>query len=125
VASLAVEGDRLVLRLSITERVFGLVAGDLESPLSSVRAAYVVRPARSAIRGFRAPGAGMPGLLALGHWRGKSYHDFVAVYGSHAGVAVELDGERFDRWIVSVDDPEAVVTEIEKGGVSRPSDRVS
>jgi hypothetical protein len=123
-ASLVVDGDRLVLQLSTTERILGLVANDPAAPLSSVRAARVVRPAQLAIRGFRAPGTGLPGLLALGHWRGRG-HDFVAVYGRHAGVVVELEGQPFERWIVSVDDPEAVVTEIEKGGVRRPSDIAS
>jgi hypothetical protein len=114
----------LFLRLSTTERILGLVANDPEAPLSAVRAAQVIRPAQSAVRGIRAPGTGVPGLLSLGHWRGKG-HDFVAVYGRHAGVVVELDGQPFERWIVSVDDPEAVVAEIEKGGVRRPSDSAS
>ena len=123
-ASLVVEGDRLVLRLSTAERILGLVANDPQAPLSAVRAVRVVRPAQSAVRGIRAPGTGLPGLLALGHWRGRG-HDFVAVYGRHAGVVVELEGQPFERWIVSLDDPEAVVAEIEKGGVRRPSDIAS
>jgi hypothetical protein len=109
VAELTVQGDRLVLRLSLNERVFGLVGGDISAPLAAVTAARVVRPARDGIRGIRAPGTGWPGAIALGHWRGRGYHDFVAVYGNHAGVVVELAGQRFDRLVVSVDDPESVV----------------
>jgi hypothetical protein len=109
VAELTVEGDRLRLHLSLTERILGLVGGDITVPLAAVTAARVVRPARAGIRGIRAPGTGLPGAIALGHWRSRGAHDFVAAYGSHAGVVVELAGRRFDRLVVSVDDPEAVV----------------
>jgi hypothetical protein len=119
-AYLEVVDDRVVVRLSTAERVLALAASDPEALLSSVKAVRVVRPAKTAIRGFRAPGAGLPGVLALGHWRGQG-HDFVAVYGDHAGVVVELEGEPYARFVVSVDDPETVAAEIEKGGSRRPS----
>ena len=96
-------------RLSPTRRLDGP-----KNPLAAVSSARVVRPARDAIRGIRAPGAGWPGVIALGHWRARGRHDFVAVYGHHAGVVVELAGQRFDRLVVSVDDPEAVVAAIER-----------
>ena len=113
-AELHVRDERLVLELSTSERVFGVVGGDISVPLAAVSSARVVRPARDGIRGIRAPGAGFPGVLALGHWRGRGHHDFVAVYGGHAGVVVELTGQRYDRLVVSVDDPEAVVAAIER-----------
>jgi hypothetical protein len=111
-AALHVRGDRLVLELGLTERLFGLVGGDISVPRAAVAAARVVRPARDGIRGIRAPGAGFPGVIALGHWRGRGFHDFVAVYGNHAGVVVELTGQRFDRLVVSADDPDAVVASL-------------
>lgn len=114
-AELTVQGDLLVLRLTLTERILGLVGGDIAVPRSAVASARVERPARRGIRGIRAPGAGFPGAIALGHWRGRGFHDFVAVYGNHGGVVVELTGQRFDRLVVSVDDPDAVVAAIEAG----------
>jgi hypothetical protein len=112
-AELQIRGDHLVLELSMSEWVFGLVGGDISVPLSAVSAVRVVRPARDGIRGIRAPGTGWPGVIALGHWRARGVHDFVAVYGNHAGVVVELTGQRFDRLVVSVDDPEAVAAAIQ------------
>ena len=109
-ARLVVEGDRVVVRLSTTEKLLGL-ANDPSAPLSAVRAARVVRPARQAIRGFRAPGLGGPGMAGVGHWRGQG-HDFVAVYGDHAGVVVDLDGRPFRGFVVSVDDPEGIVEQL-------------
>jgi hypothetical protein len=110
VARLVVEAGRVVVRLSTSEKLAGL-ANDPSAPLSAVRSARVVRPAREAIRGFRAPGLGMPGLAWVGHWRGQG-HDFVAVYGNHAGVVVELDGMPYARFVVSVDDPEGIVDQL-------------
>jgi hypothetical protein len=121
VATIDVQGDRVVVRLSTAERILAFAGSDPEAPISAVRAVRVVRPAKNAIRGFRAPGAGLPSVLALGHWRGKG-HDFVAVYGDHAGVVIELEGQPFARFVVSVDNPEAVVEQIEKGGSRRPSE---
>jgi hypothetical protein len=113
VATIDVQGDRVIVRLSTAERILAFAGSDPEAPLSAVRAVRVVRPAKHAIRGFRAPGTGLPSVVALGHWRGKG-HDFVAVYGDHAGVVVELDDQPFARFVVSVDDPESVVAAIEK-----------
>ena len=111
-ASIVVNGDRLVLELSATERVLGLLPDNPSVPLASVRSAHAVRPVRKAIRGIRAPGLGAPGVAWIGHWRGRG-HDLVAVYGNHAGVVVELDGAPYERFVVSLDDPDAVVSEIE------------
>ena len=111
-ASLLVTGDRLVLRFSTTERIVGLLPASASVPLSSVRSATTVKPVRAAIRGIRAPGLGAPGVAWVGHWRGRG-HDLVAVYGSHAGVVVELDGASYDRFVVSLDDPDSVVAAID------------
>jgi len=107
VAQLLLEGDRVVVRLSAAEKLLGL-ANEPSAPLAAVRSAHVARPARKAIRGFRAPGLGVPGMAWVGHWRGRG-HDFVAVYGDHAGLVVELDGRPYARFVVSVDDPEGIV----------------
>jgi hypothetical protein len=99
-ATIDVQGDRVVVRLSTAERILALAGSDPE-------------PAKSAIRGFRAPGTGIPSVIALGHWRGQG-HDFVAVYGDHAGVVVELRDQPYARFVVSVDDPDRVVAAIEE-----------
>jgi hypothetical protein len=108
VAEVVVQGDRVVVRLTAAERVLGLALSDPSAPLAAVRSARVVRPARTAIHGLRAPGTGVPGVAWIGHWRGRG-HDFVAVYGDHAGVVVELTGQPYARFVVSVDDPDGIV----------------
>jgi hypothetical protein len=45
-ASLVVEGDRVVVRLSRTERVLGAALSDPSAPLSAVASVRVERPTR-------------------------------------------------------------------------------
>jgi hypothetical protein len=111
-ASLGVEGDRIVLRLSLLERIGGMVGGDIEAPLSACTAVRVAPEPSRELRGIRSPGTGWPGLIALGHRRASGVHDFAAVYRNRPAVVVELEGQRFDRLVVSCDDPEAVAAAI-------------
>jgi len=112
-ASLEVSGDRLLLRLTTTERILGVFLDEPSAPLRGVRSARRVDRVRDEIRGLRAPGLGAPGIAWIGHWRGRG-HDAVAVYGNHAGVVVDLEpGGSYARFVASVDDPDATVAAIE------------
>ena len=113
-ARLAVEGDRIVLHLSRLERIGGVIGGDIDAPLDAVTAVRVAPDPSRELRGIRAPGTGWPGVIALGHRRAKGVHDFAVVYHNRHAVVVELDGQRFDRLVVSCDDPEAVAAAISK-----------
>jgi hypothetical protein len=109
---LAVEDDRVVLHLSLLERIGGMVGGDIDVPRSAVTAVRVAADPSRELRGIRSPGTGWPGVIALGHRRGKGVHDFAAVYRNRPSIVVELRGQRFDRLVVSCDDPEAVAAAI-------------
>jgi hypothetical protein len=111
-ARLAVEGDRIVLHLSRLERIGGMVGGDIAAPLDAVTAVRVAPDPSRELRGIRSPGTGWPGVIALGHRRASGVHDFAAVYHNRPAVVVELNGQRFDRLVVSCDDPEAVAAGI-------------
>jgi hypothetical protein len=111
-ARLALEGDRVVLHLSVLERIGGMIGGDIDVPRSAVTAVRVAPDPSRELRGIRSPGTGWPGVIALGHRRAKGVHDFAAVYRNRPSVVVELEGQRFDRLVVSCDDPEAVAAAI-------------
>jgi hypothetical protein len=65
------------------------------------------------LRGLRAPGTGVPGLVALGTWRRRGGKDFVAVYRKQAAVIVDVrPGRGFRRLIVGVGDPEGKAAEL-------------
>src|SRR5688572_15303743 len=80
VAKLIMEQQDLVVRLSLLEKVGAFRRGDVRVPKSSVRDVRVTVRPFAELRGFRAPGTGVPGLIALGTWRQRGRRDFAAVY---------------------------------------------
>jgi len=111
VARLILDGDVLVLRLSWLERL-GSLHGNVTVTRTAVKDVEVSqRPLRD-LRGARAPGTGVPHLVALGTWRGIWGKDFVAVYRRKPAVIVHLHNARYRRLVVSTDDPDALAATI-------------
>jgi hypothetical protein len=107
------DGDgTLWLRLSLLERFGACVTHDLALPLAAIRSVRATDDAWSELRGVRAPGSGIPGLLALGTRRHSLGRDFVAIYGKGPAVVVELVGVRLARLVVSSRDAGDVAGEI-------------
>jgi hypothetical protein len=104
VAEIRVENGEVEVYLSMLERV-GALHGEIRVPLSSVRAARVVQDAWPELRGIRAPGTGLPGQIMLGTCRGSFGKDFCAVYKHRPAIIVDLEGEEYQRLIVTQDDP--------------------
>jgi hypothetical protein len=102
-ATIAVDGSDLVVQLSALEKI-GAMGGDIRVPLASVRAVRVSDTPWSELRGFRAPGTGVPGVISLCRRRGLGVHDFAAVYGRRPALVVEMTGASFDRLVVSCAD---------------------
>jgi hypothetical protein len=102
-ATIAVDGNDLVVRLSALEKI-GTLRGDIRLPLASVRVVRVSEIPWSELRGIRAPGTGVPGVISLCTRRGPGVHDFAAVYGQRPALVVEMTGASFDRLVVSCAD---------------------
>jgi hypothetical protein len=105
-ARLRVDGDELLLDLSGLEKLEGF-HGNIRVPLSTVREVRVAEDPWSELRGIRAPGTGLPGVIAVGTRRGSGLKDFAAVHGKGAALVVELEGAEFERLVVTEDDAEA------------------
>ena len=117
-ARLAVDGSDLVLGLSGLEKVEGF-HGDNRVPTSTVREVRLVEDPWSELRGMRAPGTGVPGVIAVGTRRARGVKDFAAVHGRGPGVVVELEGAAYDRFVVTDDDAQGTVETLRhqlKGG---------
>ncbi|HUZ22043.1 MAG TPA: hypothetical protein VMU75_15905 [Acidimicrobiales bacterium] len=104
-ATPAIAGSDLVVRLSPLEKLGAFRLGDVRVPLSSIAAARAVDDPWSELRGIRSPGTGLPGVIALGTRRGGFGKDFAAVYGKRPGVVIELDGADWGRIVLTTDDP--------------------
>src|SRR3954447_12856056 len=110
-AMLRREGDELVLRLNDLEKA-GALRGDVRVPVGAiVRARVSFQPFRE-LRGVRAPGTGIPGVIALGTWRYRGGRDFAALYRGGPAVVVKRSGAEFGRLLVSTHDAATVRDEL-------------
>jgi hypothetical protein len=121
VARLTTTDGTVTLALSRFERIEGF-RGDITAAASSVTEVRASKDLWSELRGVRAPGTGITGVVAVGTRRGSFGKDFAVVHGRRPGVVVEFSGEPFQRWVVSVDDPEQVVAAVSAvAALNRPS----
>ena len=100
----------VVVRLTALEKL-GALHGDVRVPRAAVRGVHISTEPFSEVRGFRAPGTGFPGLIALGTWRRRGgKKDFIAAYRGRPAVIIDLDQDLagYERLIVSVDSPHEV-----------------
>ena len=110
-ADLVSDGTSLTLAMSRIERLEGL-RGDLHAPLAAVSVVRTVEDPWAELRGMRAPGTGLPGIIAVGTRRGSFGKDFASVHGKGPAVVVEFVGQEFERWVLTVDDPDAVMARV-------------
>jgi hypothetical protein len=113
VASLEVESDQLVIRLSAVEQAAAL-RREVRVPLASVSAVCAEPDPWGALRGIRAPGTGIPGVVAYGVRRVTGgAPDFAAIHGCGSAVRVDLTpGAPFGRLVVTVEDAERVADKV-------------
>jgi hypothetical protein len=111
-AEFTVDGTDLVLHLRAAEKAEGFHR-DIRVPLSAVTAVRVVDSAWDGeLHGMRAPGTGMPNVIAVGTRRGGFGKDFAAVHGNGSAVVVELEGAEYGRLVVTADDAEAMAAPV-------------
>lgn len=117
-ATLAREGDELVLTLTAAEKLESL-HGDIRLPMSAVRDVVVVDDVLHAIHGLKSVGAAWSGEFYIGTFHGDSGKTFAAVHhGTPRGVRVTLGEANFDHLVVGCEDPEEVASQL--GGPTAP-----
>jgi hypothetical protein len=111
VASLDISSDEVRVRLSLLERLMAL-HGDIAVPRDAVDSVEVLDAPLSSIRGVRAPGTGIPGLIAYGTFRRRGGKDFVAVRRGQRAARLSLTGQAFDAIVLAADDPEQLAASL-------------
>ena len=104
--NVTVEAQGLRVTLSRLERL-GAFHGDVVVPVSGLIAAKAVDNVSQHLRGVRAPGTGVPGVLMLGTTRYNGKRDFCSVHRHDPGLVVELRNQEFARILVSLSHDEA------------------
>ena len=115
--NIAREGNEIVLKLSTGEHLMA-VHRDVRVPLSAVRSVDVVDEPIRRIQGlkprnFKVVGGYWPGWFAYGSFfdGGVGQRLFAAVNGRKPrGLEITLDGAKYSRLLVSLDDPDAAKT---------------
>ena len=120
-AQVVIDGGILRIDLTVPERVVSLHGASVSVPLAQIRAVRVVRDVLGQVRGLRTPGAGVPGILAIGVWRGladgRRFQDFVVVHRPGPGLVITTSG-RYDRMLIGSDDPKQLAAELAEHGLS-------
>jgi hypothetical protein len=106
-ARVEVTSDEVLVQLSVGERVAAL-HGDLRLPRAAVRGVEVVDHALAALRGIRAPGLGLPRIVAIGTWRHQGGKDFVVARRGQRGLRLVLTGQPWRAVLVGLADPDEV-----------------
>lgn len=109
-ARLSLSTTHLQVHLSRFERLGGLLP-NLNIPLENVRGATEDDGILRDI-GLRAPGYAWPRRALIGTFRKWKFKDFVVWRSEPHLVVITLDGEKWDRLVVGVSQPEPIVRAI-------------
>jgi hypothetical protein len=96
----------LAVRLTRGEKIAGMLH-DVDLPLTAVREVTVVPDPVRSLRGWRAPGLGLP-HRAIGTWRRHGERTLVSIRRHQPAVRVRLEGTRWSSLLIGADDAETV-----------------
>ena len=110
-ANLLVGDDVVTVSLSAIEKAEAL-HGDVSVPRTAVVSARAVADGMDEVHGLRMPGTGFPGVIMVGTWRDRQSVTFAVCHGRRPAVVLELTGQPYDRVVVTVENPDEVVTSL-------------
>jgi len=97
------QGDQLILKLSLIERIFALHFKQLKVSKEKLlsKKGYAKPWSTEVLKGVRAPGTGFPYLILLGTMRYRGGKDFTAIYRKRPVNVYQFEDYDFKRWIVT------------------------
>jgi len=105
-AKVELDAHGLRVRMGPWERL-GAFHADVDVPVRCLVGAAVVADVWPQLRGVRAPGTGLPGVIMLGTTRHDGVKDFCVVRRHGPGLVVELRQHEFARLLLSLEAGEA------------------
>ena len=109
-AHVVITGEKVRLNLSTLE-ILGAFHRSPEKELSEIESIEIEESpwVREVLKGYRAPGTGIPFVVMLGTMRYTGGRDFVAIYRRKPAAIINFRSGEFKRWIFEIKD----MTEIE------------
>jgi hypothetical protein len=114
VANLLIDDSAVTLQMSTAEKAEALHR-DLTVPRSAITGVQVVSSGIDAVHGFKLVGAGIPGVLMVGSFKGGEGSTFAVCHGNGPAIVIDLTGEHYDRLVVTLDNAEQVASELAVG----------
>ncbi len=111
VANLVITGDTVTVAMSMAEKAEA-VHRDLSFPRSSVTRVRAVQDGMAEVHGVRMPGAYFPDVIMVGTWRTPQGSTFAICHGSGPAVVIDLQGEPYDRIVLTADNPQEAVARL-------------
>ena len=106
-AAIGIHDDRLLVRPVGLVRLWALSKG-VDVPIASV-VDVGIHPKRGLLRGWRAPGTYLPGVMIAGTFRSQGEKDLWMVGRTDKVLVIELTGETYRHVIIQVEAPEAAL----------------
>lgn len=100
--TLLLDGTRLEVALSLSEKALAFRKGNVFVERSEITRVQLTEDAWTWLRGVRAPGTFVPGVLAVGTWRSAGGKDFALIRRGRPAVVIDLDGHsEFQRLVIT------------------------
>lgn len=90
-ARVEVHSDRVIIRLTASEKTVSLRKRDVVLDRSAITNALITNDPWVWIRGIRAPGSWVPSSVAYGTWRTKHGRDFLLARRGRDAVVIDLE----------------------------------
>ncbi|MDA8276754.1 MAG: hypothetical protein M0Z45_00925 [Actinomycetota bacterium] len=101
-ANVSVEDQKLLIKLSPTEKIESLRFHDFAIDISNVVDAYTTQSPFDELSGLRV-GTGIPRVICVGTWYGGRSTMFAAIHGNSTAIVVSLRNEKITKVVATID----------------------
>ena len=117
-ATISINGSDLTIDVQGLDKLWTLKS-QLTIPMAHVRGATADPSIASESKGWRGPGAHIPGVIVAGTFHQEGKRVFWDVHNKDKAVVIELEDDSYQRLVIEVDDPRATVELIEHAVAQR------
>jgi hypothetical protein len=111
VANLVINDDTVTVQMSVAEKAEALHRNHTV-PRNAITRVRVVSDGMREVHGLKMPGSSIPGVIMVGTWISRDVKTFAICHGNGRAIVIELTGQDFDRIVMTVDNPEELLTRL-------------